>query len=441
MNIKAIIKSPFKKFYYIPFIQTRIIQSVSLFKPPVYRRDNMEFDHGLWGGVSALHCVDGRQLGESNTSPRFYRENLPTRLHKGGLDGSRQGYAINLTTLQIVMRHWDDALAVIQFIRKHYIQHFDVQTQRLAMLDLYLLSKACVALPAFLTRRVNNRVVDGDLPAAIASQYKIIAGIFMIVQKMIERGEVSLLQGNGVSAQELYDYAEKHAIFISPNGMACGGSKRKILELMEFAIAGPPLEGELDLASEQRAFIGDPKPILNYMKHAVEMELVILLARAKIAKQFLAINADSLINYPVMHAAWERLLNRIKQSSPDDPSVEGRIDALTEMIYAVLAKLDVTNVEQLESALHVEHAGVKQHLAAIKPSLDLPISFVAALSQACAYYQHVADTVLHYCGERQLAVNEVLAWSSAQSLSAANVKKRLNNIPSFILRRDFKIEL
>ena len=91
----------------------------SLFNPPPYRRPNMEFDFGLWYGICTFRSENGRQIGENNTDPEIYREEVKTDHQISTFEGTRKGLPINVTALREVMALWDDAMQRTTLLISH----------------------------------------------------------------------------------------------------------------------------------------------------------------------------------------------------------------------------------------------------------------------------------------------------------------------------------
>lgn len=206
--------------------------------PPPYYDPKMEFRYGVWGGVSSMHCRYGRQLGENNVVPHRLKETMPTELQVFRNGGSRDGRYFNKSALRHAMRNWDPAMALIGDMRREYLRRRGSVGEPLGLFDVYTLAKLCVCLPAWQTRQRHAPLKDRRLDPVIATVFQLTAGMFMVIRKMLARGEPGLDASSRMTPEELYDYADHHGVFLSPNGHACGGSRRKIIELMDFLITG-----------------------------------------------------------------------------------------------------------------------------------------------------------------------------------------------------------
>ncbi|MEP1420601.1 MAG: hypothetical protein ABJK59_02385 [Erythrobacter sp.] len=199
----------------------------------------MEFHYGLWHGVSALYSESGRQLGEENTRPFALNHHVPAEKITCKYEGSRSGCLINVSALRTAMQNFEAALAITKAVQARHVGD-QGRADPLGIWDLYILSRASIALIAYQMRfrpqaQVPNRVSDD-----LTSQFQFISGVFMICRHMMENADCLIAQNQPVPAKVLYDYADDNGIFISFNGMACAGSVKKIHEFLEFCIDCSP---------------------------------------------------------------------------------------------------------------------------------------------------------------------------------------------------------
>ena len=91
----------------------------SFVKPP-WDSDLMEFQYGLWQGVSAVFTESGRQLGEENARPFLFNDHIPAKTIVCKYDGSRNGHPINMSALKIAMTNFDAALDITKGVVRHH---------------------------------------------------------------------------------------------------------------------------------------------------------------------------------------------------------------------------------------------------------------------------------------------------------------------------------
>ena len=245
----------------------------------------MEVRHGLWGGLSALYSESGRQLGEQNARPFILNYHLPADTVACNYDGSRAGKTINISALRIAMKHFDQALAITGAVRDYHIKKSTrtSQTNAFGLWDLYILSRASLALIAYTHRHHSQQMAGMPVSDAHTSQYQFISGVFMICRDMMNTADHIITENRPISAQSLYTYADEKGIFLSPNGMACAGGIIKIIEFLEFCISGNPNAKNEEYAAtpdsketlDSEKIISDPEKWYQYAISAIELDCFI----------------------------------------------------------------------------------------------------------------------------------------------------------------------
>ncbi|MEM1053520.1 MAG: hypothetical protein AAGI28_15640 [Pseudomonadota bacterium] len=201
--------------------------------PKPWNSPDMEFHYGLWQGVSALYSESGRQLGEENTRPFALNHHIPAETIACRYDGSRAGRSINLSALRTAMKNFDAALSITQAVKDHHVSRKQ-SGEPIGLWDLYIISRASIALIAYSLRSHNDGQPVATVSDALTSQFQFISGVFMICRDMMENARGLIFSNQQLCAQELYHYADQNGLFVSFNGMACAGSTRKVLEFLEF---------------------------------------------------------------------------------------------------------------------------------------------------------------------------------------------------------------
>ena len=240
----------------------------------------MEFRYGLWTGISAIYGEDERQLGENNTRPLVFNRQIPAEVHRCKYKGSRNGSLINISALRVAMSHFYEATAITVAVRDYHMGQINKPTSEIpGIWDQYLISRASLALIAH-RYRMDKLSPDERLPNSIASQYKLVTGIFVICREMTRAAYPASARNLPVAAEDLYAYADDQRLFQSDSGMTCAGSVSKITEFLEFANLGRnhpasaklPLEGpdaHLDLL---RTFVSDVESWYRYALLTIELD-------------------------------------------------------------------------------------------------------------------------------------------------------------------------
>lgn len=232
----------------------------------------MEFHHGLWNGVSALFSEGGRQLGEENTRPFSLNHHIPAETIRCKYKGSREGRPINMSALRIAMQNFDGALAITGAVRGHHLSQLN-NSGTVGIWDLYIMARASIALIAYQKRFRGQADTQSTVSDALASQYQFISGVFMICRHMLENADPAIAANDPIAADALYDYADRHGIFISFNDMACAGSTKKIMEFLEFC--NTCAEQPADRESVLDDIVSEPGNWYQYALATVELDCFI----------------------------------------------------------------------------------------------------------------------------------------------------------------------
>jgi len=269
----------------------RAVQLYSMVFPPPYRRANMEFDSDVWNGICTFHSQDGRQIGENNTGPERYREEIETEHRTCTFEGSRNGLPINVTALRQVMAAWDDSLQFTTLLRNDYIRRRKLGTPRLNLRQGYVFSKLGAAYAAYLARRKDNPITS--LPRLETAFFTLGVGVFMVVRTFMEKGDLSVLDEEPLSAEALYEMADSSRTLISADGKGCAGSKRLILDYLDVTMNGT-YKKELSSLEARRAIdsIGDWDRFYDYVYASSRLELLVKLNQSLCAQALFALQSD-----------------------------------------------------------------------------------------------------------------------------------------------------
>ena len=276
-----------KKVFYWPPVQRTVLSLAAPVVPPPFRDPCMEVKYTIWGGISSLRCEDGHQVGENNVIPAYRKLSLAPRMQPVVDERTGRTLYRNITALESMMGHWDDSIRFIQMARAIFRRHLGERTGRLDSAEIYLLSKFCVCIPAYLARHVNRLLLDGAVGMTLATQVQLITGMFMTVRKMIEGGYLRISEVEAMTPEAFFDYADEQGAFITAAGNVCAGSKRKIIEFMASVIDEPtaPYANTDDLW-EALGLAGHGEAFLHYYRRAVTLELYVMLARSALAEPF-----------------------------------------------------------------------------------------------------------------------------------------------------------
>ena len=308
--------------------------------------DLMEFKYGLWSGVSSLFDEDERQLGEGNVRPRIFNHDIPIEAHACKFSGSRDGKLINMSSLRSTMKYFYEASAITVAIRDFHMEKINKPiTENPNIWDLYVIARASLALIAYRYRSV-NRPISESLPNDLGSQYKMVTGIYVICREMVSAAHPAIKNNDPISAQELYDYADKHNLFESDTGMVCAGSTRKIVEFLEITNQGRshPESAKLKLEKQDSyldilgRYVSDIEGWYRYALLNIELDSFIsmeVLERKLKANPSKQERIQSVIDITrAQHNYWLELLGR-----SDDTDAADFKQAALERQNAILAHL------------------------------------------------------------------------------------------------------
>lgn len=242
-----------------------------------WEQPDMELHYGLWIGVSALYSRSGRQLGEENARPFALNHHIPADTIISKYEGSRSGKAINMSALKVAMQNFEAACLITDTVRAFYLEGARAEGP-LGLWDLYVIARASIALIAYQQRYLYQWPKSAAVCEALTSQYQFISGVFMICRDMMEKGDPVIASNTQMSANALYSYADEHGIFLSPNGMACAGSTKKIKEFLELCIHG---ETAVQNAIDLNTIVTHPNNWYQYALQCIEMDCVIEAARMR----------------------------------------------------------------------------------------------------------------------------------------------------------------
>lgn len=273
----------------------------TLFKPFLTRpwySPAMEFRYGMWNGVSALMTEGGRQLGEESTRPLIFNRHIASDIVECRYEGSRLGKPINASALRFAMSHFDEALDIVGLVRNYHLKktgrtHTDVP----GIWDLYIISRASVAMIAYQIRSQPTQAAEPIIPQATASMYQFISGVFMICRHMMDRAYPAIATNATMSSDDLYAYADNNGIFFSPNGMVCAGSKSRIIEFLEFCNTG---NRQVRSANSERqinpldSYVSSPDDWYHYAILSVEFDCFIELEITRLKGQATALSHNVL---------------------------------------------------------------------------------------------------------------------------------------------------
>lgn len=274
-------KKLLRKLYFSKRLNPFAVRLYSLVHAKPFETDLMEFEFDVWNGICSFHSVDGRQIGENNTSPELFKETIPTEHKICNFEGSRNGLPINVTALRSVLGVWDDVLQYATLLRNKYLIDRGIGATRMNLIQSYVYSKIAPAYVSYLARRANDPLKDGSLPLLETAFFTLGVGPFMVVRSLMERGDRSVLVREPLSAVDLYEVADRVGALVSASGKGCAGSKKLILDFLDVAMNGS-YSKELNSKEAARAFSRIEKwdEFYDYLYSSSRIELLVKLYKA-----------------------------------------------------------------------------------------------------------------------------------------------------------------
>lgn len=318
-----------------------VLHRWALRHPPPFRRPNMEFEFDAWNGISSLRNRNGRQLGEDNTGPYPYRQPTQNRYESCPFKDSRHGLPMNITNLRLVMPDAADAYRLVTVLRNRYIAQRGLSGPRLDLVQAYLFSKFAVSLLAYLTRRRERPVRDGELQALETAFYMLGTAPFMMVRQLMVRGDRRPLERQPLDAEALYRLADESGVLISTRRCACPASPKLIIEFFDVIMNGGyqgPLES--DQVSRVLDTVGDWDRFYAYALAASRLELLVKLDQALVAQALLALPQQAELadatGQALHRAALEQALAHSHLRAPAGADVQALARTTVDVLHALL---------------------------------------------------------------------------------------------------------
>ncbi|MEP1230388.1 MAG: hypothetical protein ABJG88_06905 [Litorimonas sp.] len=245
----------------------------------------MEFRYGVWVGVSGLMGEDARQLGEANTRPKVFNQNIPAEVQACKYQGTRYGKNINISALRVAMKHFYEAASITVAVRDYHMKQLGKPVSETpGAWDLYVISRAAVALISY-RYRYGKTSLNEQVPNDLSSLYKLVTGVFVIIREMTRAAYSGIKENEPFTGKWLYQYGDENYMFSSAENMVCAGSVAKITEFLELLIQGKShanggnlaLKGEDDYLAFLQNYVPDLDGWYRYALLTIELDHFIAL--------------------------------------------------------------------------------------------------------------------------------------------------------------------
>lgn len=233
--------------------------------------------------------ADGRQVGEANVFPRPLRLDTPTEWKACPFPGTRYmaDRPMNASALKAMRNHWPQMMAALKFIRAHFLRRFPAAADGWTLAHVERLAALVLAVPTYQLVRAGAEAAP--LHPALSSLFRVTDGLRMATHQMmfIPVGEPVLPPDTPITAEAIFDYAERNYSFHSEAGV-CAGPSHMVREFLDVV-----LHGEED---EDFAFDPEVATALDAIDAAFEYGLNALRAHTALFRF-----------WPAMARSYERL--------------------------------------------------------------------------------------------------------------------------------------
>jgi hypothetical protein len=293
---------------------------------------NLEVVMPVYRTAHAALDTDGRQVGENNATPRALFLDLPTARKTCNYPGSRSQdeLPMNVTALKHMARRWPELLSLAEQCRIALFERLPPKDPAaLSAGELHLIVMTQEAAVGYVLVRGVDPVPNGQLDGGLAAMYRLIDGVRLVSNDLLRDLRGGTDCDTPVTAQQIADYAEQHALYTAQWGV-CAGPPALIDEYLRVLLGeqSAPIQVEPTVAER----LGDLEAALDYGLLGQRIEVTTRLLGASHAllhqrlqaafaalpgersalAQSLDVPAD-LAHYPVLRIALDRPLVEVLQ--------------------------------------------------------------------------------------------------------------------------------
>ncbi|HEX8818295.1 MAG TPA: hypothetical protein VF794_00085, partial [Archangium sp.] len=208
------------------------------------------------GALLPYRDDEGRPLGEE-MAPSQVQAGVPMEMRECPYSGSRRKHPhpMNVSSLRQFNQHWPAVVGGLAELRNAYLQGVKRPLDGpINLMDLWKFSRLGIALPAWLLRRAEAPMADGQLPAVTAILYRMLLGINRVahLQVLIVISAGLYEQMEALDSEVLYEFTDANELFIGMNSV-CAGPRGLIEDSFNVLIDGK-LPDNADV-SEVRALV------------------------------------------------------------------------------------------------------------------------------------------------------------------------------------------
>jgi hypothetical protein len=216
-------------------------QMMAFFTGDVLEVSRLEMTMPVFRVIHMYMDRDGRQVGEANVFPLKARLDIPTEWKTCTYEGTRYqpDAPMNATALRAMRAHWREMMAVILKVRDVYFKRFPDAKNGWTVAHMERMNVAVLCLAAYMLMRRDNPVQNGDLHPVLSSLFRVTDGLRLTMHQMmfVPKVEPMLQPDTSMTADEVWDYANRHRSFHSDYGV-CAGPPFMIKEFLAVAFDG-----------------------------------------------------------------------------------------------------------------------------------------------------------------------------------------------------------
>ncbi len=184
--------------------------------------------------------------------------------------GHRNTLPMNVSALRQVTRYWRDVLPWVPALRQEYLARERRSTFNLS--ELWRFAKVLAAAPAYLARRANQPIANGELSPRIAVLFKLVQGINLTLNHLVDPGGARF---SGEVPERFVAWAEDHALFRSDSGRVCSGPSGMIDTFLDAFFE--PSAVSMPENPEANEDLDDVRASLDYGRSIATLELCLWL--------------------------------------------------------------------------------------------------------------------------------------------------------------------
>ncbi|ACR31397.2 hypothetical protein [Burkholderia glumae] len=263
----------------------------------------------MLGALVAYRDDFFRPLGEE-IAPAESREGVEIEAMRCEYEGSRFHHELpmNISSLRQFGKHWHLVLPTIATLREEYCRRRGQSgaARAVSMTDLWIISKLCQLLPAYLIRRREKRIDPDEIPVVPSIIYRISLGMHRIVHISLIKCMAAGSDPDApcLPAEAYYKIAEGAGLLVGRNSV-CAGPEIMVGQAYRAMIEPQPTAGA-DANAAESGFYGYAAV---FLKLEVEKYLFAVQAACQLRNLIAALSGRTDPAARALHEALARFEN------------------------------------------------------------------------------------------------------------------------------------